>query len=238
VARSKWRRAIARDLVPAARRRRLPTNYVPERGECARPRTADHEWLGDSCQLSLWHRGMANRAVSGLRRRQNRGEHGRQRDHHLRNSAARKGSRTSKSSRRIRSSMTTCPGQIALTNTGAQSIEFGDVGLAVALQRGTGFKNKRRDLRDTHASITRSRATITSFHHDSAAERRRTVPADGAGCHTGAGFEYMDNWVKSGTRERLGGRRWDARWPNGLDVFYIHSNQIKKTNRATCRTRA
>jgi len=42
----------------------------------------------------------------------------------------------------------------------------------------------------------------------------------------------MDNWVKS----EHPGSAWAAGggtpgWPNGLDVFYIHSNQIKKTNR-------
>jgi hypothetical protein len=49
---------------------------------------------------------------------------------------------------------------------------------------------------------------------------------------TGAGFEYMDNRVS----KEHGGSAWAAGggnpgWPNGLDVFYIHSNVIKSTNR-------
>src|SRR6202000_3281355 len=43
---------------------------------------------------------------------------------------------------------------------------------------------------------------------------------------------YMDNWVQSEHR----GSAWAAgggtpSWPNGLDVFYIHSNAIKSTHR-------
>ena len=49
---------------------------------------------------------------------------------------------------------------------------------------------------------------------------------------TGARFEYMDNWVKT----EHPGSAWVAGggtpvWNNGLDVFYIHSNAIKKTSR-------
>jgi hypothetical protein len=49
---------------------------------------------------------------------------------------------------------------------------------------------------------------------------------------TGAAFEYMDNWVAGEHR----GSAWAAgggspSWSSGLDVFYIHSNVVKGTNR-------
>jgi hypothetical protein len=49
---------------------------------------------------------------------------------------------------------------------------------------------------------------------------------------TGAGFEYQDHWR---TNERASEERaWcqdQSGWANGLNVFYIHSDYIKKTNR-------
>ncbi|MDD3413178.1 MAG: DUF5695 domain-containing protein [Lachnospiraceae bacterium] len=49
---------------------------------------------------------------------------------------------------------------------------------------------------------------------------------------TGAGFEYQDHWRDS--ERESNEKAWcqdQSGWQNGLNVFYIHSDAIKKTNR-------
>ena len=120
--------------------------------------------------------------------------------------------------------------QIALTNTSAQSIEFGDVGLPLTFNE---YWNQANDLiyetRVVYHSFTSQNGSYVTIKRPSGVGPFLLMTPDSS---TGAGFEYMDNWVM----EEHANSAWAAgggtpTWPNGLDVFYIHSNQIKKTNR-------
>ncbi|HTQ04025.1 MAG TPA: DUF5695 domain-containing protein [Polyangiaceae bacterium] len=120
--------------------------------------------------------------------------------------------------------------QIALTNTSSQPIEFGDVGLPLPFNE---FWDQDNDViyetRVVYHSFTGQNNSYVSVERPSGVGPFLLLVPDPT---TGAGFEYMDNWVDS----EHPGSAWAAnggtpRWRNGLDVFYVHSNAIKSTNR-------
>jgi hypothetical protein len=120
--------------------------------------------------------------------------------------------------------------QIAIKNTSAQSVELGDVGLPLPFNE---FWKQDNDViyetRTVYHSFTGGDASYITVQRPSGVGPYLLMIPDAA---TGAHFEYMDNWVKSehpsSTWVAGGGT---PAWNNGLDVFYIHSNAIKKTNR-------
>jgi hypothetical protein len=120
--------------------------------------------------------------------------------------------------------------QIALTNTSSQTLELGDVGLPLPFNE---YWDQDNDViyetRAVYHSFTGQNDSYITIQRPSGVGPFLLLVPD---VTTGAGFEYMDNWVSS----EHPGSAWAAeggtpRWPNGLDVFYIHSNAIKSTNR-------
>jgi hypothetical protein len=120
--------------------------------------------------------------------------------------------------------------QIAVKNTSAQSMELGDVGLPLPFNE---FWKQDNDViyetRTVYHSFTGGDSSYITVQRPSGVGPYLLMIPDSS---TGAHFEYMDNWVKS----EHPGSAWVAGggtpvWNNGLDVFYIHSNAIKKTNR-------
>jgi hypothetical protein len=122
--------------------------------------------------------------------------------------------------------------QIALTNTSTQSIEFGDVGLPLPFNEywpPTSANEVIYETRVVYHSFTGNSSSYITVGRPSGVGNFLLMTPDPT---TGAGFEYMDNWI---TQEHPGSA-WVAgggtpAWTNGLDVFYIHSNVIKSTNR-------
>jgi hypothetical protein len=120
--------------------------------------------------------------------------------------------------------------QIALTNTSSETLELGDVGLPLPFNE---FWDQDNDViyetRTIYHSFTAQNGSYITVQRPSGVGPFLLLVPDPA---TGAGFEYMDNWVS----DEHPGSAWAAgggtpRWRNGLDVFYIHSNAIKSTNR-------
>ncbi len=120
--------------------------------------------------------------------------------------------------------------QIAITNTGTQAMEFGDIGLPLPFNE---YWFQANDViyetRTVYHSFTGNNSSYITVQRPSGVGPFVLMTPDPT---TGAGFEYMDNWVKS----EHAGSAWAAgggtpSWPSGLDVFYIHSNVIKSTNR-------
>jgi MYXO-CTERM domain-containing protein len=119
--------------------------------------------------------------------------------------------------------------QIALTNTSGQSIEFGDVGLPLPFNEFWFGGDVIYETRTVYHSFTGQNSSYITVQRPSGVGPFLLMTPDPA---TGAGFEYMDAWVQSehpGSAWAAGGG--NPGWPNGLDVFYIHSNVIKSTNR-------
>jgi MYXO-CTERM domain-containing protein len=120
--------------------------------------------------------------------------------------------------------------QITVTNTSTQTMEMGDFGLPLPFNE---YWNQANDViyetRTVYHSFTGNNNSYITVERPSGVGPFILMTPDQT---TGAGFEYMDNWVKS----EHSGSAWAAgggtpSWTNGLDVFYIHSNVIKSTNR-------
>jgi hypothetical protein len=119
--------------------------------------------------------------------------------------------------------------QIALANTSSQSIELGDVGLPLPFNEYWNGGDIIYQTRVVYHSFTGNDDSYITAERPSGVGPFLLMVPDPT---TGAGFEYMDNWR---TQEHPGSA-WAAgggtpAWTSGLDVFYIHSNAIKSTNR-------
>jgi hypothetical protein len=119
--------------------------------------------------------------------------------------------------------------QIALTNTSAQSIELGGVGLPLPFNEYWNGGDTIYEQRVVYHSFTGNNSSYITVKRPSGVGPFLLMTPDAT---TGAGFEYMDAWIA----EEHPGSAWAAggghpAWDNGLDVFYIHSNAIKATNR-------
>ena len=120
--------------------------------------------------------------------------------------------------------------QITVTNTSTQTMEMGDFGLPLPFNE---YWNQANDViyetRTIYHSFTGNNDSYITVERPSGVGPFVLMTPDQS---TGAGFEYMDNWVS----KEHSGSAWAAnggtpKWTNGLDVFYIHSNVIKSTNR-------
>lgn len=120
--------------------------------------------------------------------------------------------------------------QIALTNASSHNIEFGDIGLPLPFNEFWFADNDViYETRTVYHSFTGQNSSYVVAQRPSGLGPFLLVVP---GAATGAGFEYMDAWVASehpGSAWAAGGGQ--PKWPNGLDVFYIHSNVIKRTGR-------
>jgi hypothetical protein len=119
--------------------------------------------------------------------------------------------------------------QFTLTNNGTQNIEFGDVGLPLSFNEFWTGGDIIYQTRTVYHSFTGNSSSYVTIQRPSGIGSFLLMTPDPT---TGAGFEYMDNW----RTEEHAGSAWAAgggtpAWTSGLDVFYIHSNVIKSTNR-------
>jgi hypothetical protein len=120
--------------------------------------------------------------------------------------------------------------QIAVTNTTNQTLEFGDFGLPLPFNEyWSASSDVIYETRTVYHSFTGNSSSYVTAQRPSGVGPFLLLLPDAS---TDAGFEYMDNWVS----KEHPGSAWAAgggspAWSNGLDVFYIHSNVIKSTNR-------
>ena len=118
---------------------------------------------------------------------------------------------------------------ITVTNTNTDKLIIGDFGLPLAFNEywsggGEIYESKTID----HSFVGKESSYIYVTRPSGAGQYLLMTPDTS----TGAGFEYQDHWR---TQERAADEvAWcqdQAGWANGLNVFYIHSDYIKKTNR-------
>jgi MYXO-CTERM domain-containing protein len=116
---------------------------------------------------------------------------------------------------------------IAVTNTSAQSIEFGDFGLPLPFNEYWGGGDVIYEQRTVYHSFIGNDSSYVTIKRPSGIGPFLLLVPDST---TGAGFEYKDNW----TSEEHPGSVWaeggSNPWPTGLEVYYLHSNVIKSTN--------
>jgi len=117
--------------------------------------------------------------------------------------------------------------KIALTNSGSQPLEFGDIGLPLPFNEYWFGNDVIYETRTVYHSFIGNDSSYVTVKRPSGVGPFLLLMPDAS---TGAGFEYKDNW----TVEEHAGSVWaeggNNKWPTGLEVYYIKSNVIKSTN--------
>lgn len=119
---------------------------------------------------------------------------------------------------------------IHVVNTSGKQLEIGDFGLPLPFNEQWTYGDAIYETRVvTHSFVGNNSSYITAGRPSGIGSYLMLMP-DSA---TGAGLEYQDRW----RNEEHPGSKWawnpdnEGKWIEGLNVFYIHSNVIKSTNR-------
>ncbi|MFB5760203.1 DUF5695 domain-containing protein [Paenibacillus medicaginis] len=119
---------------------------------------------------------------------------------------------------------------IEVQNTSGKKLEIGDFGLPLPFNEQWTYGDAIYETRVvTHSFVGNNGSYVTAGRPSGVGSYLMMIP-DAA---TGAGFEYQDRWRD----EEHPGSKWawnpanEGKWIEGLNVFYIHSNVIKSTNR-------
>lgn len=209
----------------------FPTNYVMNASNAPGQNTADHEWVGElmfsyRAGTGAWQTALTQ-ASADVRSIQNTATSV---TVSYENSASANGIKGFKVVETYALVDDYLSWQIALTNSGSQALEFGDIGLRLPFNE---YWFQQNDViyetRTVYHSFVGQNSSYITVQRPSGVGPFLLLTPDAS---TGAGFEYMDNWVRSEHKNSA----WAAgggtpSWPNGLDVFYVHSNAIKSTNR-------
>jgi MYXO-CTERM domain-containing protein len=208
----------------------FPTNYVLNATSAPGQNTADHEWIGElmftyRLGTGAWTTALTNqsadvRAVTSTASSV---------AVTYQNSASARGIKNFKLVETYSLVNDYLDWQIAITNTSAQSLEIGDLGLPLPFNELWTGGDIIYETRTVVHSFTGNGSSYITAGRPSGVGPFLLMTPDPT---TGAGFEYMDNW----RIEEHAGSAWAAgggtpAWTNGLDVFYVHSNVIKSTNR-------
>jgi MYXO-CTERM domain-containing protein len=209
----------------------FPTNYVLNAANAPGQNTADHEWVGE---LIFSYRTGSGPFVTALTQassdvRKVQAEANKVTVSYA-NSTRTNGIKGFAVAEEYALAGEALTWRITLKNTSAQAIEFGDVGLPLPFNE---YWRQPNDViyetRTVYHSFTGQNGSYITVRRPSGVGPFLLMVPDSS---TGAGFEYMDAWVDA----EHPGSAWAAgggtpRWSSGLDVFYIHSNAIKRTNR-------
>jgi hypothetical protein len=209
----------------------FPTNYVLNATNAPGQNTADHEWLGElmftyRLGTGAWQTALSQSSADARTVTQS----GTSVTVTYQNSANASGIKNFKVVETYSLVSNYLYWQIAITNTSTQTLELGDVGLPLPFNEYWFAPNDIiYQTRTVYHSFTGNSSSYITIERPSGVGPFLLMTPDPT---TGAGFEYMDNWVS----QEHPGSAWAAgggtpAWPNGLDVFYIHSNVIKSTNR-------
>nr|WP_246061781.1 DUF5695 domain-containing protein [Paenibacillus oralis] len=208
----------------------FPTNYVMNATNAPQQNTSDHQWVGElmftyRLGSGSWTKAWTNRSADGRTQNQS----GNTVNITYQNSSNAEGIRNFKVDESYALQNDHLRWSITVTNTSNQTLEIGDFGLPLPFNEywsAGGGEQIYESRVVTHSNVANNNSYITVQRPSGIGNTLLMVPD----ASTGAGFEYMDNWRV----EEHPGSKWAADeggWPEGLTVFYIHSNVIKSTNR-------
>lgn len=208
----------------------FPTNYVMNATNAPQQNTSDHQWVGElmftyRLGSGAWTKAWTNRSADGRTQSQS----GNTVNITYQNSSNAEGIRNFKVDESYALQSDHLRWSITVTNTSNQTLEIGDFGLPLPFNEywsAGGGEQIYESRVVTHSNVANNNSYITVQRPSGIGNTLLMVPD----ASTGAGFEYMDNW----RIEEHPGSKWAADeggWPEGLTVFYVHSNVIKSTNR-------
>ncbi|WP_375140482.1 DUF5695 domain-containing protein [Cohnella herbarum] len=208
----------------------FPTNYVMNGTNAPNQNTADHQWMGElmfkyKLGTGAWTNAWTSKSADGRTQSQS----GNTVTVTYQNASNAEGIKNFKVVSTYSLANDYLLWSINVTNTSTQSIEIGDFGLPLPFNEfWTGGNNEEiyetRVL--THSFVGNNSSYITVGRPSGIGPSLLMIPD----ATTGAGFEYQDRW----RIEEHPGSKWamdQGGWVEGLNVFYIHSNVIKSTNR-------
>lgn len=207
-----------------------PTNYVMNATNAPQQNTSDHEWLGEMMfkyrlGTGAWQTALTQSSADGRTQSQS----GTTATVTYQNSTNASGVKNFKLVETYSLVNDYFLWKIDLTNTSTQTLEFGDVGLPLPFNEYWSGGNNEEIYETrvvTHSFVGNNGSYITIGRPSGIGSSLLMVPD----ATTGAGFEYQDRW----RIEEHAGSKWagdQGGWSEGLNVFYIHSNVIKSTNR-------
>lgn len=206
------------------------TNYVMNGTNAKNQNTTEHQWVGElmftyRLGTGAWNEAWSSKSADGRTQSQT----GNKVDITYQNSTNAKGIKNFRVNESYELVGDYVKWSIQVTNTSTQTLEIGDFGLPLPLNEywSAGGNEQIYEKRVvTHSNVANHNSYITAQRPSGSGNTLMLVPDTS----TGAGFEYMDNW----RIEEHPGSTWAADqggWPEGLTVYYIHSNVIKSTNR-------
>ncbi len=208
-----------------------PTNYVMNASNSPDQNTSGHQWLGELMfQYRLgtgsWTKAYTN--LSGDVRTQS--QSGNTVTVTYQNSANSGGIKNFKVVETYSLVNDYLQWSINVSNTSSQTLEIGDFGLPLPFNERWPGNEEIYETRTVFHSFTGKNSSYIYVTRPSGIGSFLLMVPDAS---TGSGFEYQDHWR---TQEHTSSteRNWcqdQGNWPNGLNVFYIHSNVIKSTNR-------
>jgi hypothetical protein len=205
----------------------FPTDYVMNSTNVPALVTADHEWVGElmfayRLGAGAWQTALSQ--ASGDAKTLN--QSGNIVTITYQNSTAAKGIKNFKVEETYSLTDKCLLWSINVTNTSTQSLEIGDFGLPLPFNEIWPNEEIYETRVVYHANVANSNSYIYAKRPSGMGPFLLMVP-DAA---TGAGFEYRDRWVSA----LHTGSKWAANgdFPDGLQVYYIHSNVIKSTKRS------
>ncbi len=209
----------------------FPTNYVMNTSNAASQNTTDHYWFGElmftyRLGTGAWTTALTNASADGRTITQS----GSTITVTYQNSANANGIKNFKVVETYSLVNDYLSWQIAVTNTTSQSLELGDFGLPLPFNEYMNAGDVLYETRVVYHSFTGNNSSFITAKRPSGVGSFLLMTPDAA---TGAGFEYQDHWHV----EEHSGSTWaqgqgtPISYSDGLNVFYIHSNVIKSTNR-------
>lgn len=210
----------------------FPTEYVMNASVTPEQNTADHQWLGElmftyRLDEGSWTKAWTNKSADARKITTS----GNRVTVTYENSNNAEGIRNFKVIETYSAeSNGSVLWNIQVQNTSGKKLEIGDFGLPLPFNEQWTYGDAIYETRVvTHSFVGNNGSYITAGRPSGIGSSLLLIPDS----TTGAGFEYQDHWRD----EEHPGSKWawnpanEGKWLEGLNVFYIHSNVIKSTNR-------
>ncbi len=206
------------------------TNYVMNSSNAPKQNTADHQWLGELMFTYRLGNGAWTRAwTSNSADARTITSSGSSVQVSYQNSSNNQGIRNFTLNETYSLVNDYLHWQMKVTNTSNQTLEIGDWGLPLPFNEYWSGGNNEQIYETrvlSHSFVGHNSSFITAGRPSGIGPYLLLAPDSS----TGASLEYQDHWRV----EEHPGSTWameQGGWSEGLNVFYIHSNVIKNTNR-------
>ena len=208
----------------------FPTNYVMNTSNAPKQNTNGHQWLGElmfkyKLGSGSWTTANTNKSDDARKTSQS----GNKVTVTYQNSGNADGIRNFKVQEDYSLENDYLLWSINVSNTSSQTLTIGDFGLPLAFNEFWSGEDAIYETRTVDHSFTGNNSSYIYVTRPSGLGNYLLMVPDSS---TGAGFEYQDHWrAEERSGEEAAWCQDQSGWANGLNVFYIHSNVIKSTNR-------